>query len=52
MPYQSEAQRGYMHVHHPSIAARWDREFPDQGKLPYHKRKKARLKAVKRRAHR
>jgi hypothetical protein len=26
MPYVSKAQRGYMHVHHPKIAARWDRE--------------------------
>jgi hypothetical protein len=39
MPYESEAQRGYMHVHHPEIAKRWDREYPNQGPLPYHKTK-------------
>jgi hypothetical protein len=26
MPYKSAKQRGYMHVHHPKIAARWDKE--------------------------
>jgi hypothetical protein len=26
MPYRSAKQRGYMHVHHPGIAARWDKE--------------------------
>lgn len=34
MPYESEAQRAYMHEHLPRIAARWDREYPIQGKLP------------------
>lgn len=46
MPYASDAQRGYMHVHHPRIAARWDAE------IHHKKRKRARIKAVKRRAHR
>lgn len=27
MPYRSAKQRAYMHIHHPEIAARWDREF-------------------------
>ena len=27
MPYKSEAQRKYMHVEHPEIAARWDAEM-------------------------
>ena len=27
MPYKSAAQRGYMHVHHPGIASRWDQEI-------------------------
>ena len=27
MPYRSAAQRGYMHVHHPEIAKRWDKEY-------------------------
>jgi hypothetical protein len=26
MPYKSTKQRGYMHVHHPEIAKRWDKE--------------------------
>lgn len=51
MPYESEAQRAFMHIHHPGIAARWDEKYPDQGKLPKHKRK-ARMKAVRRRARR
>jgi hypothetical protein len=27
MPYQSEAQRRFMHARHPDIAARWDKEY-------------------------
>ena len=27
MPYKSEKQRAYMHIHHPKIAARWDKEY-------------------------
>ena len=27
MPYQSKAQRAYMHAKHPRIAARWDRKY-------------------------
>ena len=27
MPYQSEAQRRYMHAKLPEIAARWDKEM-------------------------
>ena len=26
MPYRSAKQRAYLHIHHPKIAARWDRE--------------------------
>lgn len=37
MPYVSKAQRGYMHVHHPRIAARWDKEYPNQKNLPKYK---------------
>jgi hypothetical protein len=52
MPFESEAQRRFMHAQHPEIANRWEHEYP-HGKLPHHKkRKRARLKAVKRRAHR
>lgn len=27
MPYRSDKQRAYMHIHLPQIAARWDREY-------------------------
>jgi hypothetical protein len=27
MPYKSKAQRGYMHVHHPKVAAKWDKKY-------------------------
>jgi hypothetical protein len=27
MPYRSEAQRAYMHIHHPKIAKRWDKQY-------------------------
>ncbi len=40
MPYKSQAQRAYMHANHPKIAKRWDKEFPNQGKLPEHTKKK------------
>lgn len=26
MPYKSAKQRAYMHIHHPAIAKRWDKE--------------------------
>ncbi len=26
MPYRSKAQRSWMHIHLPKIAARWDKE--------------------------
>lgn len=43
MPYRSKRQRGYMHVHHPEIAARWDRKYG--GKIvPKKKRKKRKKK--------
>lgn len=29
MPYASDAQRAYMHIHHPEIAERWDEEMKD-----------------------
>lgn len=34
MPYVSQAQRRFMHVKHPEIAKRWDKEFPNQKGLP------------------
>ncbi len=39
MPFQSQAQRAYMYIHHPEIAKRWSKEYPNQGKLPEHKKK-------------
>ena len=35
MPIRSQAQRAYLHMHHPRIAKRWERETP-KGKLPQH----------------
>src|SRR5215468_9607095 len=36
MPYVSTAQRGYLHVHEPALAARWDEETPKGADLPEH----------------
>ena len=30
MPYVSQDQSIYMHINHPEIAERWDKEYPDQ----------------------
>jgi len=27
MPYKSPKQRAYMHIHHPKIAAEWDKKY-------------------------
>lgn len=32
MPYQSDAQRRFMHARHPGIARRWDKEHPANAK--------------------
>jgi hypothetical protein len=37
MPLRSQAQRAFMHIHHPRIARRWERETL-RGKLPKHVR--------------
>lgn len=37
-PFMSKAQRAYMHIHHPKIAARWEKHTPKGVKLPEHKR--------------
>ncbi len=34
MPYRSKAQVGFMHVHHPTIARKWDRKYGIQNNLP------------------
>ena len=51
MPYVSDKQRGYMHVHHPEIAKRWDAKYGGgldslAGKKP--KAKKPRRRGVRR----
>lgn len=43
-PYKSDAQRRYMHARHPKIAARWDKEHPNQKNLPEHVKKKKKKK--------
>ena len=30
-----------MYTHHPDIAKRWSKEYPNQGKLPKHSKAKA-----------
>ena len=35
MPFKSQAQRAYMHIHEPKIAKRFDAETPIHAKLPY-----------------
>lgn len=45
MPYASKAQSRLMHAKHPEIAARWDKEHPNQKGLP--ERKKRRFKTKK-----
>lgn len=47
MPYKSDAQRKFMHAKHPEIAARWDKEYPNQGKLPAKVGKKKRIKRAR-----
>ena len=37
MPFQSQAQRAYLFMHHPEIAHKWAHEYPNQGTLPMHK---------------
>jgi hypothetical protein len=40
---RSQAQRAYLHIHHPEIAARFETET-GKGKLPRHVKKKHRKK--------
>lgn len=46
MPYASDKQRGYMHVHHPKIAAKWDKEMND-GPEHFDKAVEKRLEEIK-----
>jgi hypothetical protein len=36
MPMKSQAQRAFLHIHHPDIADRWEKETPKGKKLPKH----------------
>ena len=36
MPMQSQAQRAFLHIHHPEIARRWEKHTPKGKKLPKH----------------
>lgn len=36
MPFKSQAQRAYLHIHHPRIADRWEDHTPKGKKLPQH----------------
>ena len=31
MPYKSDKQRAWMHIHEPAIAKRWDKEMKKKG---------------------
>jgi hypothetical protein len=39
MAFKSEAQRAYLFIHHPAMAKKWAKEFPNQEKLPKHVKK-------------
>ena len=43
MPFESEAQRGFLYANHPEIAKRWEKETPKGKKLPKHKKKYSRV---------
>jgi hypothetical protein len=40
MPMKSQAQRAYLHIHHPKVAAKFEKETPKAAKLPKHVAKK------------
>lgn len=40
MPYKSDAQAAFMHIHHPDIAKKWDKNYGESGPLPEHVKKK------------
>jgi len=41
MPYKSKAQMAYMHLKHPGIAKRWDKEYAVPKDLPERVKSKA-----------
>lgn len=46
MPMVSQAQRAFLHIHHPDIAKEFEAKTPKDIKLPEHVVKKARAKAL------
>lgn len=36
MPFRSEKQRAWMHIHHPTMAKKWDAHTPKGKRLPAH----------------
>jgi hypothetical protein len=44
MPFTSQAQRGFMYVHHPKLAKEFEAATPKGKKLPYHVKKKSNTK--------
>lgn len=51
MPYQSKSQIAYMHIHHPEIAKRWDKEYKVKKNLPQHKNPVKKALAVEKKIH-
>lgn len=51
MPYASARQRAYMHIHHPEIAKRWDKEMSEERHGPIKTESVARETAVMYRKH-
>jgi hypothetical protein len=46
MPFQSQAQRGFMYAKHPELAKEFEAATPKGKKLPYHKKKTDKKKAA------
>ena len=47
MPFESQAQKGYMYENMPEMAARWQKETPKGKKLPKHVGNKSPLNKFK-----
>jgi hypothetical protein len=44
MPFESEAQKGWMYANHPAMAKRWQKETPKGKRLPKRKKSKRKVK--------
>jgi hypothetical protein len=44
MPFESEAQKGWMYANHPAMAKRWQKETPKGKRLPKRKKSKRNVK--------